>query len=227
MRTAETLISLGGHPGWFESLLGAHWNHCVSFVVLRLSSSVGDTFGTESSVTWNIICGVSRVNSAQSNHVLRCSFYERQRTKCFFKQTAKTPGSIFTGCKCHFVGFPVLRWANFHKWAASCQNQHNGMCAQRGLRSAWASAQSDQSSLCAQWVAMGPRFFHAESEDTDQTGRMPRLIWVFARRTVILLFCHEAAQIESTAINRHKSSFDLNPKIIKFLFVQISSHGLN
>ena len=49
------------------------------------------------------------------------------------------------------------------------------LCAQRRLRSAWASAQSDQSSLCAQWVAKGPSFLHADSEDSDQTGRMPRL----------------------------------------------------
>ena len=32
-----------------------------------------------------------------------------------------------------------------HNWAASWQNQQNGMCAQRRLRSVWASAQSDQS----------------------------------------------------------------------------------
>ena len=61
------------------------------------------------------------------------------------------------------------------------------VCAQRRLRSAWASAQFDQSSLCAQWVAEGPRFLHADSEDSDQTGWMPRLIWVFAGRTLILL----------------------------------------
>ena len=30
--------------------------------------------------------------------------------------------------------------------------------------------------LCAQSVAKGPSFLHADSEDTDQTGRMPRLI---------------------------------------------------
>ena len=30
-------------------------------------------------------------------------------------------------------------------WAATWQNQQNDMCAQRRLRSAWASAQSDQS----------------------------------------------------------------------------------
>ena len=31
-------------------------------------------------------------------------------------------------------------------------------------------------------------FLHADSEDSDQTGRIPMLIWVFARRTVILFF---------------------------------------
>ena len=34
-------------------------------------------------------------------------------------------------------------------WAASWQNQQNDLCAQRRLRSAWASAQSDQSLRCA------------------------------------------------------------------------------
>ena len=44
-----------------------------------------------------------------------------------------------------------------------------------------------ESSLCAQWVAKAPSFLHADSEDPDQTRRMPRLIWVFAGRTLILL----------------------------------------
>ena len=60
-------------------------------------------------------------------------------------------------------------------------------CAQRWLRSAWASAQSDQSSLSA-WKKLGSLATHwAHSEDSDQTGRMPRLIWVFAGRIHILL----------------------------------------
>ena len=63
-----------------------------------------------------------------------------------------------------------------------------------GIRPVWS-----ESSLCALWVAKDPRFLHAERGDSDQTGRMPRLIWVFARRTLILLvlscrgsstFCH-------------------------------------
>ena len=40
-----------------------------------------------------------------------------------------------------------------------------------------------ESSLCAQWVAKDPMFLYADSEDSDQTGRMPRLMWVFAGRT--------------------------------------------
>ena len=44
------------------------------------------------------------------------------------------------------------------------------------LRSAWASAQSDQSSLCTQYVVKGPIFLHAESKNSDQTGPVPRLI---------------------------------------------------
>ena len=44
-----------------------------------------------------------------------------------------------------------------------------------------------ESSLCAQWVAKDPIFLHADNEDSDQTGRMPRLIWVFVGLTAILL----------------------------------------
>ena len=49
-----------------------------------------------------------------------------------------------------------------------------------GIRPVWS-----ESSLCAQWVAKDPSFLHADSEDSDQIGRMPRLIWVVTGRT-----CH-------------------------------------
>ena len=52
------------------------------------------------------------------------------------------------------------------------------LCAKRRLRSAWASAQSDQSSLFA-WRKLGSLATHwVHSKDSDQT----RLIWVFAGR---------------------------------------------
>ena len=63
------------------------------------------------------------------------------------------------------------------------------MCTQWRLWSAWASAHSNQeSSLCAFLVAKDPSFLHAESEDSDQTGQVPMLIWVFAGRT-----CHSVS----------------------------------
>ena len=80
----------------------------------------------------------------------------------------------------------TIRWA--HMSFVGWQNQQKDMCAQRRLRSAWASAQSDQShSLCAQWAAKDPSFLDADSECSNQTGRMPRLICEFSGRTCILL----------------------------------------
>ena len=56
-----------------------------------------------------------------------------------------------------------------------------------GIRLVWS-----ESSLGTHWVAKDPSFLHADSKDSDQTGRMPRLIWVFAGCT-----CHfvEVAQL--------------------------------
>ena len=48
-----------------------------------------------------------------------------------------------------------------------------------GIRPVWSEAL-----LCTQWVVKDPSFLHADSEDSDQTGQMPRLIWVFAGHTV-------------------------------------------
>ena len=67
-----------------------------------------------------------------------------------------------------------------------------------GIRPDWS-----ESSLSA-WRKLGSLATHwAHSEDSDQTGRMPRLIWVFAGRIVILLVlsrCHDAAQMLYTGI---------------------------
>ena len=73
------------------------------------------------------------------------------------------------------------------KWAATCQNQQSDRAP---------SADSDQPwhppslirvfavRMKKAWVLSYPL---SASEDFDQTGRMPRLIWVFAGRTLILL----------------------------------------
>ena len=63
------------------------------------------------------------------------------------------------------------------------------LCAQRRLRSAWASAQSDQSSLCAQWVAMGPRFLHADSEDSESKKKKKKKNELLGGVIFLEIFC--------------------------------------
>ena len=64
-----------------------------------------------------------------------------------------------------------------------------------------------ESSLSSKWVAKGPSFLHADSEDSDQTGRMPRLIWVFAGRALTLLVLSRGSsnnKIQNTQDIKHK-----------------------
>ena len=63
-----------------------------------------------------------------------------------------------------------------------------------GRSTTWAIGGSE-SSLSA-WGKLGflPTQW-AHRDDSDQTGRMRRVIWVFAGRTVFCWFCHEAAHI--------------------------------
>ena len=61
-----------------------------------------------------------------------------------------------------------------------------------------------ESSLCAHWVAKDPTFLHADSEDSDQTGWMPRLICLCWAHMPFCWFCHEAAQMRKA---NHESVF--------------------
>ena len=46
------------------------------------------------------------------------------------------------------------------------------------IRAGWS-----ESSLGAFWIAKDAKFLHADNEDSNQTARMRRLIWVFVGRT--------------------------------------------
>ena len=67
-------------------------------------------------------------------------------------------------------------------WAYAQQNQQNDLCAQPRLRSALAFAQSNQSSLSAlrKFGSLATDKVHIKNWSD---WAMPRLIWVFARRT--------------------------------------------
>ena len=79
-------------------------------------------------------------------------------------------------------------------WAASWQNQQKDLCTQRRLRSARASAQSDQeSSLCAQWVAKDPSFLHADSKDWPDWADAQAYLSLRWAQMPFVGFCHEVA----------------------------------
>ena len=87
-----------------------------------------------------------------------------------------------------------------------------------------------ESSLCAQWVTKEPSFRHADSEDSDQTGRMPRLIWVFLGRTCHFV-CFDMRQLMIVVIlvllcnSQLKSSSEL--KVIHSYSIFDSTANLN
>ena len=70
----------------------------------------------------------------------------------------------------------------------SDQPGHQPSLISLGINPVWS-----ESSLYDQNVAKDLSFLHADSENSDQTGRMLRLIWVFAGRTSFWWFCHAQA----------------------------------
>ena len=69
------------------------------------------------------------------------------------------------------------------RWAETWQNQQSECAPSEDLDQPGHLPVWSESSLCAQWVAKDPSFLPADSDNTDQTGR----IWVFAGRTLTLL----------------------------------------
>ena len=58
-----------------------------------------------------------------------------------------------------------------------------------GIRPVWW-----EFSLCAQWVVKNSIFLHTNSEDSDPTERMPKLMSLRWVQMSFCWFCHEAAQ---------------------------------
>ena len=118
----------------------------------------------------NVYCPVQKKNKVFYIHsmVKSSEISVRQTCKNASFNTVFRHKSIFIEVS-HIVTKPT-------KWhVRSAKTQIN-----LGIRQDWS-----ESLLCTQWVAKDPSFLDAESEDSDQTGRMPRLIWDFGGRT-----CH-------------------------------------
>ena len=136
------------------------------------------------------------VNSAVSaqTHVHFGSYYKMSKLKSLylhftFKNNKSTPASV----PWRYHSDNCVAWRN--RTLLILQHMSHDMIKPKktwlapakiqislGIRPVWS-----ESSLCAQWVAKDPVLLHADSEDSDRTGRMPRLFWVFVWRSAILL----------------------------------------
>ena len=99
----------------------------------------------------------------------------------------------------HFEG---IFWCHYSKLKPHCSNLSRSMTKSTispvhpaktqislGICPVWSEL-----SLCAHCVAKDPSFLQADSEDSEETGQMPRLIWVFdGRKAHFVGFSHEAA----------------------------------
>ena len=153
--------------------------------------------------------------SAQSDQHLCCSLPRQYNNSCFYTQNFK-PLSSFCGCAGQFESILVTNpegrfsrdeaqshnWGQFTcshcSWAdldfLKCtyepphENTNKVTVRPRKTQISLSTHPVwSESSLCTQYVANDPSFLHANNEDSDQTGRMPRLIWVFAGRADTLL----------------------------------------
>ena len=110
-------------------------------------------------------------------------------------QTGHMPRLIWVsaGCtcwSCHTVALVKNKWF-YHvviiQMSRDMTKPTIWLCAQQRLRSASASAQSDQILRCPLNGYLRTQSSFMQTAKTDQTGRMPRLIWVFAGHTLMLV----------------------------------------
>ena len=97
-------------------------------------------------------------------------------------------------------------------WATTWQNQQNG-CASSAQISLGIYLVWSESSLCAQWVAKDPRFLHADSEVSDQTGQADHWAhnhfvgFVMSRLNLVIVILVFSAHVRE--INEHTNTHSL------------------
>ena len=139
MRTAKTLIRLGGCPGWSESSLGAH--QFVGFVIMRLtfgsvvilkplSKSTGVTDGMSRLMRKSVFALFeqqrrrSACASAQSDQHLCCSLHRLYNTSSFYIRNFK-PLPSYCGCAGRFESYLVRNRKQVFSWRDSYLSQRN------------------------------------------------------------------------------------------------------
>ena len=158
VRPAKTQVSLGIRPVWSESSLSA-WRKLGSLATHWAHSEDSDQTGGMPRLIW-VFAGRVLILLVFSCHG---SFLILSRL-------------LLLACDSLLYNLSSIM-TKPTKW----------LCAQRRLRSAWHPPSLIRVLVCTYCVAKDSSFLHADSKDSDQTRRMPRLIWVFAGRNAILL----------------------------------------
>ena len=111
----------------------------------------------------------------------------------------------------------------FDIWAASWQNQQNGMCAQRRLISAWTSAQSDQSFRCLHEEILGPNL-HIErtSKTLIRLGGCAKIIllvlsWGGSYTLDVHLLSNKNARVEKKKCRCVDIFCEISPKYLNVI----------
>ena len=171
---AKTQISLGIRPVWSESSLSA-WRKLGSLVTHWVHSEDSDQTGRMPKLIW-VFAGGTLILLVLSCH----GSYEycSSHGVWVLDLTTRLDTRVEVDGSTKFEP-PHVKTNKRTVHPAKTQ-------ISLGIRPVWS-----ESLLCAQWVAKDPSFLHADSEDSDQPGRMPRLIWVFAGCTCHFAgFCH-------------------------------------
>ena len=182
MRTAKTLIRLGECPGWSESSLGAHL-FCWFCHVAAHQEPIQ--------------------SNSTSYHVMRKPVYaicKQKRHRSVWVYTGRKPlGQVFSwrGLLSNVKG-KQTPWSVSQEYSSKPADGHQGclkqgkyrlmtkstqwLSAQRRLKSAWASAQSDQSLRCALNGQLRTQAVFADSEDCSD--------WANAQADLSLHWAH-------------------------------------
>ena len=163
-RPAKTQISLGIRPVWSESSLSAR-RKLGSLATPWAHSEDSDQTGRMPRLIW-VFAGrpfILLVLSCRgSDNDIHYERYETKKEQTKTRKPVLSPNEVITMIK-----------MTIHSRATTWQNQQNVcVCPAKSQISLGIRPVRSESSLCVHWVAMTPRFLHADSEDSDHIGRI-------------------------------------------------------
>ena len=187
MRSAKTQISLGIRPVWSESSLSA-WRKPVSLAIHWAHSEDSDQTGRMPRLIWVF---------AERTVSLLVFVMRRLNWPGYRKLTEwhapsddldqHLPNALWVASDPQPFDANNDQHAMMRRLIVIKHHNNQGQFEPRHAKTNKLNVRPAKSSLWAQWVGKDPSFLHVDSEDSYQTRRMPRLIWVFAGHTAILL----------------------------------------